>query len=240
MGKKISVLLMRDDQQVRRFRIDPAWLRLAIYFFLMLLVLSSIGSYLGYVFWHENSALTLEIGQLRLQVQEKDIKLESLQNMERILALHEPEELQSLLTGERKVGQIELQHPGQVTADQVDLKAFFTKVDLNKAMIKDLSLSITDQGELRLRFHLTSKVSGESLSGVTEVGLISRDGQFLDVHTPTEDVAFTIQNHRSFDTTFPLPQGFELDDIYALRLALVGQDGTTVFGQTYPLATIMD
>jgi len=150
MGKKISVLLMRDDQQVRRYRIDPAWFRLVIYGIFLLIAFSSIGGYLGYTFWHENDALSKEIETLRQQVQDKDIKLKSLQNMERILALHEPDELQSLLTGEKKAEQIELQHPSQVAADQVDLQAFFAKVDLNKAVVKDLSLSVIEEGALRL------------------------------------------------------------------------------------------
>ncbi len=239
MGKKISVLLMRDDQQVRRYRIDPAWFRLVIYGIFLLIAFSSIGGYLGYTFWQENDVLSKEIETLRQQVQDKEIKLKSLQNMERILALHEPAELQSLLTGEKNAEQIELQHPSQVAADQVDLQAFFTKIDLNKAVVKDLSLSTTADGALRLKYHLTSKVAGDSLSGVTEIGLISRDGQFLDVKTPLEEMAFSIQNYRTFDALFSLPQGHELADIYALRLALVTQDGTTIFSQTFPLSNIM-
>lgn len=239
MGKKISVLLMRDDQQVRRYRLDPAWFRLVIYGILLLIAFSSIGGYLGYTFWHENDALSKEIETLRQQVQEKEIKLKSLQNMERILALHEPDELQSLLTGEKNAEQIELKHPSQVASDQVDLQTFFTKIDLNKAVVKDLSLSATEEGALRLKYHLTSKIAGDSLSGVTEIGLISRDGQFLDVKTPLEEMAFSIQNYRTFDAVFSLPQGYELADIYALRLALVTQDGTTIFSQTFPLSNIM-
>ncbi len=176
---------------------------------------------------------------MRKQVLEKEIKLDSLQNMERILALHEPEELQALLTGEKSIEQLEPQLHGQAVIDHVDLKTIFTKVDLDKASVKDLKLIQTPEGNLGLSFQIANEMKNDSLSGVAEVALITRDGKLLDARAPMEDVAFSIQRYRSIEAVFPLPQGFEMADLYALRLALITQDGATVFSQTYPISTIL-
>jgi len=57
---KYSVLFMRDDTDVRRFRISPMWLKAFLYFQGFLLLLSIVGISVGVTFWSSNAGLRAE------------------------------------------------------------------------------------------------------------------------------------------------------------------------------------
>lgn len=93
---KYSVLLMRDDSHVRRFRVSPFVLKLALYSVLLLVLATGVSVYAAYTFWSENSVLLDERVGLEKQLLESQVHLERLQNVEKILESNNPEELQSM------------------------------------------------------------------------------------------------------------------------------------------------
>jgi len=96
-SSKYSVLFMRDDDQVRRLRLNPIWFKIFIYILLFILICAVGGVYATYALWQRNLDLTAERNQLEREAQEVQVRLERLQNVEKILQANDPAELQALL-----------------------------------------------------------------------------------------------------------------------------------------------
>lgn len=233
MGEKFSVLLMRDDLQVKRFRIHPNWFRVILFVFFLLAVVSVGGLYFSWTFWHDNIELTGEVQQLQHRVQQQEVKLTSLENMERILELHDPEELQMLIASAATP------QPASELSDVVDLKDIFKSVEGKGATLEDVALETLDEGGYRLRFVLKNLDKGdENLTGYIEASLISRDGHLLELKFPIDEMSFHIQRFRTFSSVFSLPRGLVINDVYALRLQVIAEDGEVVYSKTYPAGSI--
>lgn len=234
MGSTYSVLLMRDDQQVRRYRIHPFWFRFFVYLFAGLLLLSVGGVYATLALWQGNRALHKELAELRTQVQERDIRLASLVNVEKILAVYDPVELEAL-------------HAGTLTETEktstpasMDLKELFTTVSEGNATVEQAKVEPLEGGGLKLSFVLHNKdKKKQNLTGYAEVALVARDGRLFNLSLPQREVSFHFQNQRRLETSFSLPRGLVQNDIYAIRLEVVAEDGKTAFGKTYPLSTLL-
>lgn len=234
MGRSYSVLLLRDDQQVRRFRFNPAWFRLFLFLFFLCALLAAAGIYISYDFWLKNKRLATDVESLRQQVHEKAIKLAGLQNMEKILAVHDPQELQTLLAS------AQAEAGGMTSSPVVDLQEVFKSVESGVASLKDVALKKLPDDRLRLEFTLTNDKGGKNtLTGYVEAAFITRDGAMLDLPLPQGDLSFHIQRFRGFSGEFSLPTGLALSEVYALRLMVIAEDGQEVFGMAYPIASVL-
>ncbi|WP_245628742.1 hypothetical protein [Salidesulfovibrio brasiliensis] len=87
---KYSVLFMRDDADVRRYRLSPFWLRFFLCSQMFLLFCAAGGMYLGYRGWKETKALNVENKRLEQQLVDAQVRLERLGNMEKILKSYDP------------------------------------------------------------------------------------------------------------------------------------------------------
>ncbi|MGE4555627.1 MAG: hypothetical protein AB7D07_02285 [Desulfovibrionaceae bacterium] len=81
---KLTLLFIRDDSTVRRFRLRPFWLKLAAYLFGCMVVLTAISSYGAYRFWTKYSKLLAVHNQLEIRHHEMQVKLERLANLEKL------------------------------------------------------------------------------------------------------------------------------------------------------------
>lgn len=234
MSERYSVLLMRDDLQVRRFRFHPAWFRAIIYIFLFLVFVSGAGIYFSWTLWSENRELDREAQHLKRMVQQKDVQLSSLENMKNILELHDPEELQTLIaSAAAPIASTELQ-------PAVDLKDVFKVVEGKGARLEKVALEQLENGGMRLAFTLQNEKEKEgALTGYIEVSLVSRDGHLLELPLPMDEVSFHIQSFRTFSSVFSLPRGLLVNDVYALRLEVVAEDGEAIFSKAYTLPSIL-
>jgi len=234
MGRTYSVLLLRDDQQVRRFRFNPLWVRLLFYTFLLLALLAAGGVYLSLGYWEENKRLSLELQELRLEVQQQRVRLTSVQNMEQILRAHDPDELQALLSDYQT-------EPGiTAPAPEVDLQDIFKRVDSAVCSVKDVELQELADGRMQLQFTLTNDLEGgKSISGFVEAAFVTRGGSLAEPLVPENDMSFHIQRFRTFETSFPLPDGLVMKDLYAFRLLVIAEDGEIVFSRAYPMQQVL-
>ncbi len=228
---KYSVLLMRDDAKVKRFRISSFWIRFLVYMCVLLVVLAVGGLYIGYTMWRENDRLTEERQRLERELRDTQVHLERLQNMEKIFQSNDPEELETL------IGAIEEEKEPEKPL--MDLKELMQKVDMGLSVLENVSLKRLD-GNMRLSFDVVNSNTAEPLSGKVEVSLITRDGRTLDLTvSDTEEMTFQIQRYKNISVTFLLPEDEKFKELFALRITINTPAGKTIYSEAYPLYLIL-
>lgn len=248
---KYSLLFMRDDSRVRRLRLSPFWLRLGAYFLIMLPLAAGAGLYGAVHFWREAQALGREKTGLERQLAEVRLRLERLENVERLLKGGDVEDLKNVqppsaapLSGASTPSPLPAAE-GR-TADKgdrkdvalppVDLAALLTKVDLRQVGVDNLKVGLADD-QIKVAFDLTN-LGQTPLAGQVALWLVTNSGQQIKAAAPETDLAFQIQRLKKAAVTFPLPKGFERKDFYALRLVVTGPSGV-IFSETFPLSALL-
>ena len=231
MGKddKLSLIIMRDDTRVRRYRLRVAWFRFFLYLQIVLILGAVGGSYAGIVYWGQHLELVNANKDLRAQLSDQSIQLERLQNIQEILKTNDPEEIHSLFSTVTK----ERQSLPQV----VNLQKIFVAKDLQVAGVTNLQLKKAGE-DLRINFELNNLAEG-TLSGEVKVYFITQEASVLEAQGEESELAFTIQRFRRVNSLLKVPSGLGLDTIFAIRVVIFGNDDEEVFTQTYPVANIL-
>lgn len=227
---KYSILFMRDDTDVRRFRVSPNWLRTYLAAQAVLILLAVAGIWLGVTSWWDNRVLTSEKNELAKRLEEAELRLSTLANMEKILEAYDKSELQSLLAGPKE--------GVQEGAVPVDLNKVFTSVDEGVVIVDEVKSALTST-TFSLSFKLENRKTDTLLSGDTEIHLITSDGRKTPLEGNPRDLAFQIRQRKFVRTTVPLPDGMEKNDLFAVSIAIKRSDGMVIFSDTYPLHTIL-
>lgn len=229
MSEKYSVLLMRDDSKVHRFRLSPTWLRFGIYSLILLAFMAAGGGYAGYTFWQQNKKLMSEQQTLQRGILELNMKLERLQNVDKILNSNDPEELQALL--------------GNVTIEQapppkpsIDLSTLLHKVDVQIVKVDNISARAVNGRSLNLQFDLNNLATDRTLAGDVSVTVLSKQGQTKPAKaTNPDDLSYSINRYKKVRANLSVPESMPIDDVYALIIT-IDSNGKTVFRDTVPLS----
>ncbi|MFV0348244.1 MAG: hypothetical protein ACK5JO_06615 [Halodesulfovibrio sp.] len=231
MNEKYSVLFMRDDTKVHRFRISPMWLKLLIWMQLILVVTASLGIYAGYTYWDQNAALQSERADLQRELRATQVQLERLENIEQILQSNDPEELQALF-GTMSIEDSSKEKP------TVDLSALLATEDVQLVSVENVMLKPADDGTIRLSFDINNLDSAKTIDGITNLSIVGRDGQVFPINADSKDLKFTISRFKKVVTSFSLPETTTLKDLYALRIA-INADNKTVLKDLFPIESIL-
>lgn len=230
---KYNVLLMRDDTNVRRYRLSPFWIRLALYSVIVLLLVAAGGGYAGFTYWKENRVLVKENRDISRELMDVRMELERLENIDQILKSNDPEELQSLIGSVS--AEIENQEPA---APPLNLNSMFEFVDLQQVRVDDLQAKFVNNG-MRVSFHLNNLIAEGTLSGQADIKLLASDGSIVDVSTNDAQLTFQIQRFKRITTNFPLPEKYGKNSLFALRLVIKNEQDQIIFSETFPLAHIL-
>lgn len=232
MGKddKLSLIIMRDDSRVRRYRVRVSWFRFFLYAQAVLLLAAVVGAYGGFTYWTKNMGLKQTNLALREDVSEMQMQLERLQNIEEILKTNDPEEIQALFSSVTREKHSIAQQP-------VDLQEIFIAKDLQMAAVSNLQLRKSGDA-LRLSFELNNLGEGV-LSGRTLIYYVARDASVIQAQGDESELSFEIQRFRRVNSILHLPSGVNLEDIFALRVVVTDAAGESVFIQTYPVVNIL-
>lgn len=241
---KYSLLFMRDDSRVRRLRLSPFWLRLGAYLLALLPLVAGAGVYGGVHFWREAQDLLGEKAGLERQLAEARLRLERLENVERLLKGGDLEDLKGLqaptsgasLPSSQAAGEGKPADKRDAALPPVDLPALLTKVDLRQVGVDNLKVSLAED-QFKVAFDLTN-LGQTALAGQVGLWLVTNSGQQVKAAAPDPDLAFQIQRLKKAAVTFPLPKGFERKDFYALRLVVTGPSGV-IFSETLPLSALL-
>lgn len=222
---------MRDDSNVRRFRVGSFWLKLLAYCFILLIVCAAGGIFAGYKYWRKTEVLVAQLETCKDDKQDMLVHLERLQNMEKILQSNDPEELQTLL------GSISVERKKE--EPPVDLSKLFATVDLGLVKIENLELNKLENARLKLNFDLSNSGDKKILTGVVKPELLTKDGRVMELEGKKEDLDFQIQRFKKMSGTLNLPDELVMKDIFGLRLTIHNKNGKIIFSETYPIHKLL-
>jgi hypothetical protein len=231
-NSKYSVLFMRDDRDVTRYRVSPFWLKMFIFIQIFLLLCAAGGIFMGVRGVKRNMDLRAENKSLEQRLVDAEVRLERLGNMEKILQSYDPAELQSLLSA----ATTELEREKEQEA--VDLNRIFTRVDTQLVSVENLQAKVNSR-KMTVSFDLNNLQSARAVVGQAAISFVKKDGGTQTPKTNTSDLSFQIQRFKRIQTTFTLPDGLEQKDLFGLRLEIKGNDGDVIFAETYPLYHIL-
>jgi hypothetical protein len=258
---KYTVIIMRDDADVKRFKAGPTLLRIAGYLVTVLVLAAAGGVFGAYRLWLANTAVVEEKKALEQRLAGVNIKLERLQNIERILVSNDPSELKTLLatiapeTQSKSADKNGDKAPAKDAAPasppapspspapaeaetekpQAAKSPFdgIPRVDLNMVAVENISMRFDNKG-LVLGFGLKNHNPQSIISGNVSLALITQSGQVIDVPAK-EELGFKIQLFKQMTANIMYPPSLTKTDVVGLKLT-ISSAGKTIFSDVYALS----
>ena len=254
-SNKYTVLVMRDDTQVRRMRFSPFWLKFFLWFLLILAAVAGAGSWGSYYFWEKGRAQETRLAQLERQNADLGIKLERLQNMETLIGASESTPLDPVLdtgptattpTEDRTLSGVgagdlpvlvdaggNATATGNATVAEILDSANATAPDgEDPVKLENINLRANSNKTLRLGVSFVN-TTGKSIRGYASLALLTPSGE-VSATVPSDDLDFQMKRMKRATTTFPLPEGVTMEDVEAVRIN-VFVDEAEVLSQDIPL-----
>jgi len=240
---KYNVILLRDDQPVRRYRLSIFWLKLLLWIFFLLMLAASAGIYGTLSFWTRFDDLEQRRDQLEKLVQEKNVKLERLDSMAKILSEYEELSSTQPSQADKKSGQKELPRetaPAREldTRPAIDLSKLFANLDLKRVAVRNISLKPLDNKAFQLSLELTNE-DGKTLQGQLGLSAITRDAKEFAIDSKSEELVFQINKAKPVTVNVSLPEAIDIGQVFGIKLVVTAVDGKPLFSETYPLTLIL-
>ena len=226
--EKLNLIFMRDDSRVRRYRLRVVWIKGFLFIQILLVAAALCGTSAGIYYWQQYDALAIANDELREQLSEQAAHGERLRNIQEILKTSEPQEIQALFNTVTK--------QRQSLPQAINLQDIFVAKDLERAGVTNIQLQETEDN-LRITFDLNN-LAEETLSGTIRVFFITQQATVIEAQGGKSELRLEIQGFKRVDSRLRLPDGLELEMIFAIRLVIQDQDAQEVFIQTYPVANI--
>jgi len=233
---KYNVLMMRDNTPVRRYRLSPVWLKIALYLLLLLVAFAGTGGYFGFDFWNRNQVLTEELSGLQRELREARIELERLQNIDKILRSNEAEQMQSL-SGTRSEP-AKTKAPPAPLSPPLDLSKLLGRIDLQHVRVDNFQAKNGGRN-LQIVFNLNNLQTVDTISGEATMAVVTNAGKEQLPQLNKNDLVFQIQRFKQITTSFQLPGSLRTNDVYGLRLVIKNTSGQVIFSDVFPLANIL-
>ena len=253
---KLNFIWFKDQEPARRLRLRPGWMRALTYLLVLVVLLAAGGSYGAWEFWRRAQDVSAEKREVEKRLSETLIKLERLQNIEKLLQTSDASELSQLLAGmgiepqaaktpvappkqgkdtpkEKEQAKEQKEPPRQAPAG-FDLAAVMGKVDVSQVGVENFKAR-TDAKGIQFTFDL-SNLMPQSLSGSGQLAAVTRDGTLVALSAGKDELAFNIQRFKQVQAVAAVPQGIEASNLFGYRLTLSNASGKTIFSETFPLA----
>lgn len=252
MSNKITLLFIREDKQVMRLRLRSSLLWVLLAVFLLSLTVAAGASWTAW-----NYRLRYQEYKSRVTSQADSLtrllaRLERLENLENFLLSTDPETYETIfgnlaenrttdqddsvagLKPESLTGQ-----PADTEQPVLDLERLFTPVDVNQARIAEVSARIADADSLRVVFSIHNTTEGDTpLQGRIYPTLITTTGQEIVPDFNQGKFRYYIRRFKYVRSPLHLPDGFQVDDILALRLVVANRRGHTLLSGIWRLEDI--
>jgi hypothetical protein len=230
---KYSILFMRDDLDVRRFRLNPFWLKALVVVLILLVVVAAGGIYFGATALVDNISLQRANQDLTRRLEEAEVRLTTLSNMEKTLESYDSRELQSLLSTGHTDSETNADEPEIPAEPTVDLSSVFANVDTGAVRLENVRLDVEGR-RVQISFNLLNNLNNTQLSGDTHLALVSNDGRIVELEAKGADLSFQIHRRKPMRARVALPESLEPDNVFGLRLTVTREDGKVIFSETYP------
>lgn len=226
---KYSVILMRDDHTVRHYNFRSLWIRVFLCSILFLLFASVLFGYATCKLWLKTNHLKKINHSKDVLLQQKNVRLDRLENIEKVIAFRDPEQLEKLLTGQITDPYLDDSSP------RVDLQHFYHSVHSERFSISNLKIDAARKHALHLRFDLKNLQENEALRGKADVVLLTNKARSIQHSLSENNQLFQIRHYKTFNASIPLPDGVFSNDIFALRITISGPRGKILFGKAVRL-----
>ena len=219
-----SVLFMRDDTDVRSFRVSPKRLRVLLWVssclgvVLLISLVIGVRSFVGY----------------RVALSEKrdlEVKLaEALVDVERAGNIGMMQKAQ-----EDKGGKVSKESAKAQSSAPAGNARAFSKVHSGAIAVENMRSSVSG-GSLTTTFDLNNR-GGAALSGEVGLFLLRNDGTLTPLEAPSADLTFQIQRFKHISASAKVPSGLPRREVLGLRVEIKNSEGETILGETYPLGS---
>lgn len=220
-----SVLFMRDDADVRTFRVSPRRLKLLLWFSGVLaavvIVCLAVGlrSYVGY------RGLLKQRRELELRLADAQVNLERLGNLRKI-------EQEAAPAGKGAGAKTAPAARAPETAGSA-VRAFH-RVDTGAIAVDNLRIQVQG-GALNVGFDLNNRTQ-RAAAGSIALLLLRSDGVLAELDAePASDLTYQISRFKRIGVAARLPKGLGRRDALGLRVEIKNASGEVILGQTYAL-----
>ena len=237
-NNKYTVLIMRDDKKVRHLRLSPFWFKLTLWLLLFLLLCAGGGIGGSYYFWNKGHADAVRLAQIERENSDLCIKLERLQNMETLIGASENAPPPVEDTGPTETAPAVNASHGAVDTGNlpalVDMSDNATLADNatlpeggdnatlaagdKPVKLENINLRVNSSKTLRLSMNFVNN-SGKPVRGYASLKLLTSSGE-VPATVPSDDLDFQITRMKRVTTTFPLPEGVEMNSIESVRITV--------------------
>ncbi len=211
-----SVLFMRDDSDVKCFRVSPRRLKLLFWVLGFLALLVVVGLAVGVRSFVGYRVLLDERRSLDSRLAESQVALERLGNIDKI------QKSQGLS-----------KEPGADKSFAATAQRVFVKVNTGAIHVENFRGQLTSS-TLNISFDLNNRASGH-LSGEMNLLLLRSDGSLTELNAPTQDLTYQIQRFKRISTNARLPEGLNRLEVLGLRVEIKNSAGELILGETYAL-----
>ena len=216
-----SVLFMRDDSDVRSFRVSPRRLKLLLWILGVLALVVVVGLAVGVRSFVGYRVLLSERRSLESSLAESQVALERLGNIDKI---------------QKSLG---LKEPGKVLSEEKASPATsqraFAKINTGAITVENFRGQVTSQA-LNVSFDLNNRAAA-ALSGDIRLLLLRNDGSLVELEAPAQDLTFQIQRFKRISTSARIPDGLVRREALGLRIEIKTSDGDLILGETYALGS---
>lgn len=218
-----SVLFMRDDADVKTFRVSPRRLRLLLWVSAGLTVVVLIGLIVGLRSFVGYRSLLSERRDLEVKLAEVQVDLERLGNLDKLQKGGAPSPKES----GKDAGRTPDKSP------QAASRAF-SKINSGTIGVENFRAQLSG-GSLSTTFDLNNKAQS-SASGAISLLLLRNDGTLTELDAATaSDLTYQIQRFKRISASARVPEGVTRREALGLRVEIKNSDGEVILGETYSL-----
>lgn len=214
-----SVLLMRDDADVKTLRVSPRRLKLLLWVGSVLAVVVLVGLVVGLRSFVGYRSVLAERRDLEVRLAEAQVELERLGNLEKI---------QNTAPAAGKNGKASTEKAVQPTSRA------FARVDLGTIAVENFKAQLSGE-TITTSFDLNNRAQGASSGGISLL-LLRTDGALTELSVQNaSDLTYQIQRFKRISATASVPQGLTRNDALGLRVEIRNANGEVILGETHPL-----
>lgn len=217
-----SVLFMRDDSDVKSFRVSPRRLRLLLWVLGVLGVVVLAGLAVGVRSFVGYRSLLNERRSMESSLAEAQVALERLGNISKI---------QNSLGLPKDAGAAKAKAEDKAPAPAA--QRAFARVNTGAINVDNFRGQVTASG-LNTSFDLNNRGSAP-LSGVIQLLLLRSDGSLTELAAPSQDLTYQITRFKRISTSASIPEGLTRREALGLRVEIKNSDGDLILGETYAL-----
>ena len=234
---KYNVLMMRDNSPVKRFRMSPVWLKLGLYFLILLMACAGGRRVFRLHLLEAEPPAPGKPRRHGARAARGPHRARTPAERGQDPQVQRPRgELQALFGN--VIANPSQERPTPPPPPRINLGQVFKRVDLQQVKVDNLQAR--QQGsKVHVTFNLNNLQTEETVSGRAEMQIITNGGKERHLQLNSNDLVFQIQRFKQISTSFALPASVPMDDVFGLRLVIKKPSGQVIFSETYPLAYIM-